>query len=68
MFQSISLCRGVLRNVSCVECFLAFLSIVECCGVVRSVSDCFWVLSECFFVLRSVSNISYCFVVFLCVP
>ena len=54
MFQSISLCRGVLRNVSCVEWFLAFLSIVECCGVVRSVSDCFWVLSECFFVLRSV--------------
>ena len=45
MFQSISLCA---------ECCGKFLSIVECCGVVRSVSDCFWVLSECFFVLRSV--------------
>ena len=60
MFQSISLCCGVLRNVSCVECFLAFLVLLSVCGV----EEC-CCRSECCGVF---SNISYCFVVFLCVP
>ena len=36
MFQSISLCCGVLRNVSCVECFLAFIA--GCYGVGWSIA------------------------------
>ena len=57
MFQSISLCCGVLRNVSCVKRFLVLLR-----SVFRTVSGCCRsVFFEVFF------SVTYCFLVFLSV-